>query len=238
MFNSHANLDIRMRSVKAEKIKLLVENSLSFENKSMLEVGTGSGIIAAYFSQLGYGHENTYAVDVVDERQVKECFNFRLVDDVLLPFPDNSFNFVISNHVIEHVGSSEKQVRHLAEIYRVLEPGGVFYFAVPNRWRLVEPHYKLLLLSWLPKKASSAYVRLFKLGSHYDCLPFSHKEAIVLLRQSGFDYTDVTLDVIPLMGEIEGGWFIRAITVLPKWFWRLFSVIMPTLIFVCRKPSF
>lgn len=203
----------------------------------MLEVGCGSGFIVSYFSELGYGPQGCYAVDVADERQVTEGFQFQRVQGTTLPFADEAFDFVISNHVIEHVGAAADQEHHLEEIFRCLEPGGVFYFAVPNRWRLIEPHYKLPLLSWLPQEFASAYVRLFKLGGHYDCKPLSRCDAADLLRRTGFRWEDATLDAISLVGELEGGLLTRGITKLPKAFWRLFSVIMPTLIFVCRKPS-
>lgn len=204
----------------------------------MLEVGTGSGFIAAYFSKLGYGPRNTHAVDVADERQVMDSFQFHRVDGVELPYADGMFDFVISNHVIEHVGSMENQRRHMAEIFRVLEAGGILYFAVPNRWRLIEPHYNLPLLSWLPHAIASAYMRTFSRGRHYDCLPLSFSQAENMLMRAGFQTTNVTLQAIGLTGEIEGrNALLRMVTRLPLGFWRLFMPIMPTLIFVCRKPD-
>ncbi len=46
-----------------------------------------------------------------------------------LPFPDNSFDFLSCNHVLEHVFETEKLVR---EFRRVLAPGGLCVIAVPN----------------------------------------------------------------------------------------------------------
>lgn len=232
---THAILDICSRESKAKKIVALVERNGAPCFRRVLEVGTGSGYIASYFSRRS--EIEVHAVDVTDERQITEGFQFQCVQGTILPFTDDSFDFVISNHVVEHVGTTEDQVHHLSEVFRCLEPGGTLYFAVPNRWRLIESHYKLPFLSWLPKKLASAYVRFFKLGSHYDCKPLSRREVIDLLSHSGFDCMDVTLDAIPLVGEIEGGWLTRLITGLPKPLWQLFSAIMPTLIFVCRKPS-
>lgn len=232
---SHAILDGFSREKKARKIECLVSRFSGLRLSRMLEVGCGSGFIASYFSQLN-GVE-VHAVDVTDERQVTEGFQFQRVQGTALPFADETFDFVISNHVVEHVGNATEQVHHLNEIFRCLEPGGTFYFAVPNRWRLIEPHYKLPLLSWLPDNLASACVRLLKRGSYYDCKPLSPREAVDLLNRSGFDCVDATLDAIPLLGEIEGGWLTRRIAELPKSFWRPFSPIMPTLIFICRKPS-
>ncbi len=234
---SHADLNSEKRYSKAVKIGAIVEKFSVLKYKNFLEVGTGSGVIAQYFSRLGYGLYGSHAVDVIDERTVTDGFYFQRVEGTTIPFPNETFDFIISNHVVEHVGSAEDQADHLREIFRCLEPGGALYFAVPNRWRLIEPHYKLPLLSWIPDKVASIYVRLLKRGSHYDCKPLSRRESLALLTGTGFICVDATLDAIPLMGEIEGGWLTRCITGLPKAFWRLFSVIMPTLIFVCRKPS-
>ena len=47
-----------------------------------------------------------------------------------LPFHDHSLDYVIASHVLEHVANP---VAALAEWYRVVRPGGVIYFVVPNR---------------------------------------------------------------------------------------------------------
>lgn len=45
-----------------------------------------------------------------------------------LSFPDNSFDIVLSNHVMEHI---EDENRFLSELLRVLKPGGVIYLTFP-----------------------------------------------------------------------------------------------------------
>jgi SAM-dependent methyltransferase len=47
-----------------------------------------------------------------------------------LPFHDHSLDYVIASHVLEHVANP---VAALAEWYRVVRPGGIIYFVVPNR---------------------------------------------------------------------------------------------------------
>ena len=46
-----------------------------------------------------------------------------------LPFADNRFDLVFSKSVLEHI---HKPRQYLAEIYRVLKPGGVFVALVPD----------------------------------------------------------------------------------------------------------
>jgi len=47
------------------------------------------------------------------------------------PYPDNSFRRVFSSHVVEHIPRRRAPLV-LAEIFRVLVPGGILRTAVPN----------------------------------------------------------------------------------------------------------
>ena len=64
-----------------------------------------------------------------------------------LPFPDQSFDIVFSNSVIEHVGGVEEQRLFAKEVMRV---GRSFYVQTPNRWFPVEPHLLTPLVHFLP----------------------------------------------------------------------------------------
>ncbi len=54
-----------------------------------------------------------------------------------LPYPADSFEAVLSNEVIEHVQDDRAA---LAEMARVLKPGGRLILFCPNRWYPVEQH--------------------------------------------------------------------------------------------------
>ncbi len=50
--------------------------------------------------------------------------------DILnLPFEDNSFDFILCNHVLEHIEDDSKA---MSELYRVLKPGGTGIFQIPQ----------------------------------------------------------------------------------------------------------
>lgn len=54
-----------------------------------------------------------------------------------LPFADDSFDFILSNEVLEHVIDDRACA---AEMVRVLRPGGRLAVFTPNRWYPVEQH--------------------------------------------------------------------------------------------------
>jgi len=68
-----------------------------------------------------------------------------------LPFPDSSFDYVVSNAVIEHVGGPDGARLLIAESLRVARVG--YLHTTPNRWFPVEPHIMLPVLHWLPEGA-------------------------------------------------------------------------------------
>jgi ubiquinone/menaquinone biosynthesis C-methylase UbiE len=120
----HAVLDLPSRRLKGLKIERLLDLAHRPQPIRMLEIGTGSGGIAHYFGTHPILNCEVTAVDVVDNRLITEGYEYRQVDSVELPFPDALFDVVLTNHVIEHVGDTDAQARHLDEIGRIMRPDG------------------------------------------------------------------------------------------------------------------
>lgn len=106
----YADLDVNSRQGKARKIEAILSIVLGMKGARVLEVGTGSGIIASHMSQCVGPGGMVIAVDVADQLQVQNGFRFIQVNDTALPFEDKSFDAVISNHVMEHVGDRKAQL--------------------------------------------------------------------------------------------------------------------------------
>jgi SAM-dependent methyltransferase len=174
----------------------------------------------------------------VDLRQVTDGYAFQQIQDTRLPFDDDAFDVVITNHVIEHVGDADDQLAHLRECRRVLALGGRGYLAVPSRWMLVEPHFRLPLLSWLPRGWRSAYVRMAGKGARYDCEPLTVAELEALFAAARLGARNATVIALRETFAIEGTrGFVRSLASrVPDAIWQRLSRWMPTLIYCFSQP--
>jgi ubiquinone/menaquinone biosynthesis C-methylase UbiE len=199
----HAVLDLPSRDWKAMKIERLLDLARCAQPIRMLEVGTGSGGIAHYFGTHPTLRCDVTAVDVCDSRSVRDGYVYEQVQGVDLPFADATFDVVITNHVIEHVGDAAAQRKHLTEIRRVMKPDGIGYVAVPNRWMLTEPHFHLKFLSWWPHSWRTPYLRLMRKGTFYDCEPLQMRQLEHMLADAGFRYRNVCIEAWRTTLDIE-----------------------------------
>lgn len=236
----HVVLDAPSRVLKAKKIIEIVGAERFARARRILEIGCGSGVIAHTLAELGGPGLQVFAVDVADNRLVHDGYAFSRVEGTSLPFDDDMFDIVITNHVIEHVGETRDQLHHLEEIRRVLAEGGTTYLAVPNTYRLVEPHFRLPLLSWLPASLADRYVRATGRGTYYDCVPLAHGEAIALFDRAGFHSQDKTIDALRTTLALEfprsriATW-VR--THVPSAAIALGMAIMPTFVFILKPKT-
>lgn len=229
----HAALEMASRYPKGRKIEQLLQLPSGRSPSRLLEVGSGSGWISHYFSQAASDSYEVDAVDMVDNRQSKAGYRFTLVEGTQLPFGNASFDVVVSNHVIERVGDDTEQARHLTELSRVLKPGGIGYLAVPNRWMLFEPHYRLAFLSWWPESWRSPWLRLWRKGQYYDCRPLGCGDLERRLAAAGFRFQQLHAEALQATFEIEAPehplWRL-CLRFLPAPTWSMLRRLLPTLI--------
>jgi SAM-dependent methyltransferase len=234
---SHAVLDLQSRKYKAQKIDMLLDIPRNGKFYKILEVGTGSGGIAHYFATHQKFNIEIDSVDVADCRVVKDGYNFHLVESCILPFADESYDFVISNHVIEHVGEQQEQSVHIAEINRILKPGGAAYLAFPNKWMLIEPHYKLPFLSWIPIEWANIYVKLTGRGDNYDCRPLTHVKVERILNNHKWSFENKSAEALKITFLLErpGSGITKLISQIPIGLIKILNSINPTLIYKISK---
>lgn len=109
---------------------------------NILEIGPGPGVTT---DLLRRSHPRLTCVEIdaglADGLRRRLCEgNVTVIngDATALPFPDDSFTGAVAFTMLHHVPSPKLQDRILAEVCRVLRPGGVFA-GTDSRWSLLMP---------------------------------------------------------------------------------------------------
>lgn len=99
----------------------------------ILELGAGGGFFGAELHRRGFLHltltDFTSTSLAALRKRAPDAFLVG-ADGARLPFRDDAFDAVISSDVIEHIPEVET---HIAEVARVLSPGGHYFLKTPNR---------------------------------------------------------------------------------------------------------
>lgn len=158
------------RQRKAETMRLVLKEALGdrLAGAAVLNLGCSTGLIDLHLaphvgSVVGVDIDGP-GIEAARQVAVAPNLRFEVGDAMQLKFEDECFDVVICSQVYEHVPDS---ARMMQEIRRVLRPGGVCYFAATNRWAVMEKHYFLPFLSWLPPALADRYLRLAGKGDHY-----------------------------------------------------------------------
>lgn len=101
-----------------------------------------------------WGRRNGIEVLGTDLDEATDDERFTKCTETRLPFEDASFDAIVSNMVFEHVMHPPEV---LAELHRVLSPGGAMIHMWPSDSAIFEGHCRLLFAQNL---RSSAYLRL------------------------------------------------------------------------------
>jgi SAM-dependent methyltransferase len=83
-----------------------------------------------------------------------------------LDFPNQSFDIVFSNSVIEHLFTEENQIKMAAEVQRV---GKYYFIQTPNYWFPLEPHWLFPFFQFLPFSLRVWLTQHFSLGHIPKC---------------------------------------------------------------------
>ncbi len=215
----------------------------SLSGSSVLDMGAGtSGLLLACQQ-----HGATHLVGIEVEPVLHELAQLRLAgtgieslltDGNTVPLPDATFDVIFSIHVIEHVVSPPL---YMAEMARLLKPGGVVLLSCPNRLWPQEPHARLPFLPYLPistakalctrrsqsKRLSEAIRRQYHTGTllnHY----FSFFGLRRLCRRAGLEFVEVNpTGLFAAVPEVSfGAWgqahlrFEKAFDALNRWLLR------------------
>lgn len=166
----------------------------------LLTVGASTGIIdnylADHFGKVTGVDIDERAIAHAQETFVKDNLTYRVGDAMNLEVPDDSVDVVVCSQVYEHVPD---QKTLMSEIYRVLRPGGHCYFAANNRLMLMEPHYRIPLLSVMPKALADRVMQWTGKGDEYYEKHLSLRNLTALT--SRFTRVDYTVQTVTEQGR-------------------------------------
>lgn len=139
---------------RARRAALLLETFPHLTDMTVLDLGGEP----RFWSSVGVRPARVVAVNTWDPPAVVDWVEMRRGDATNLPDDLRSgFDLVFSNSVIEHVGGHEPRTRMAAA---VREAGTHYWVQTPNRWFLLEPHFMLPGIQFLPAGLANQYRRL------------------------------------------------------------------------------
>lgn len=228
--------DEESRRTKAGKIIAVLEHFLgSLDGKTVVDLGCSTGIIAEAIAERG---ARVIGLDIDElglasaRRQRERAALFAAADGEMLPVRTGAADVVVFNHIYEHLVDP---VPVVAEITRVLARSGVAYLGLGNRLGVVEPHYRLPFLSWLPRPLADAWVRRTGRadGYHERFLVRGQLERLF----SGFRLWDYSLTIVTNPGAFGATDIVqpragRAFAALPLAMQRAALLLLPTYVWI------
>jgi SAM-dependent methyltransferase len=177
----------------------------SYRDKAILELGSSPYFLSLCLYRMCsgtlkrgnyFGPDATHGADTLVNRDsgeevvfAYEAFN---IETDPYPYPDASFDVVVFSELIEHLGVNP--VRALAEIHRVLRPGGIVVVTTPNALSL--ERFATFLRGG--SQMVDRYSPLFGYGARHN-REYHPRELRELLEGTGFVIEDmVTRDLAPV----------------------------------------
>ena len=146
-----------LHHLRTNELEMMIKNIPSKESK-ILEVGGGDGFIASSLADRGF---NITSVDL--NPRYPQSFPVWQGDGTKMGFSDESFDAIITVHVLPNVG----QIRELlGESSRVLKNDGVMIHVVPSSfWVMITSFWHIVLL---PKNLFQIYSKKIDSRSESD----------------------------------------------------------------------
>lgn len=167
---------------------LVTQLQIDPRGRKVLDVGCGGGLLAEEFARLGCQvigidpSASSLATARAHAQQAGLDIDYRVGAGEDLPFADASFEIVYCSDVLEHVNDLEKVI---AEIARVLKPGGVFLYDTINR---TFPS-KLVMIKLLQEWEATSFMP----ANLHDWRAFiKPRELLALLKVNGLESREFT----------------------------------------------
>jgi ubiquinone/menaquinone biosynthesis C-methylase UbiE len=205
---------LQLEEYRYEKLNYLprLVDFSSYKGKNLLEVGCGTGIDLVRFAREGANVTgidlSKTAIDLARRNFMQSGLKADLfvMNGECMQFPENMFDVVYAHGVLQYTADTEKMI---AEIHRVLKPGGEAIMMVYNKY------------SWL------------NLMRNVTNVPLEHEDAPVLKKYSvselkqllrPFQGYRIIPERFPVKTKLHSGWkarlfnnvFVGAFNLMPR----------------------
>ncbi|WP_320673779.1 class I SAM-dependent methyltransferase [Prochlorococcus sp. MIT 1341] len=124
LFNKLTNIAIRLfnyaRSINFIRDKWLYNEYIKNNKIRKLHIGCGRSLIKGWLNTDYYGGKDIMRLDATKK----------------FPFKDNEFDYIFSEHMIEHISYNDA-TKMLKECFRILKPGGKIRISTPDIRKII-----------------------------------------------------------------------------------------------------
>jgi SAM-dependent methyltransferase len=247
-------LEAPSRAAQAAKLLRVLEHfsasaGPSLARSSCLDVGCSSGIIthalAPHFRRMVGVDVDAHALSLARPGNVDAPAlslastapaSFATASGLALPFAEGTFDLALCNQVYQYV----PDVPHLlAEIHRVLRPGGACYFSARNLWGIAAPENRLPFLASLSPRAAAFVSRGSTAWQHRagTLWPYRRLRALAARFFAVFDYTTRVLSDPSLAELFVPARYHGVLSRAPSRLLALAIPVLPTHIWVLQKRA-
>ena len=147
---------------------------------NFLDIGCGEGLALIEATKRKW---NAFGNDISDNR-VREAksneISFKLGDLLSANYPENFFDFVHMDSVLEHLINPNE---YLKELNRIMKKNGILYIGIPNENSLFD-NFRQIIFKFIGKSRYSAKLKPFAPPFHVS--GFTKKSLGIISSQTGF----------------------------------------------------
>lgn len=230
------------RELKAHAILTTVKHfvPMNLQQTTWLDIGCGSGGIAA---GLAPHIKSIIAIDPFPWAEWSTLqslhHNLQFFNQPIenLSSASESVDIILCNQVYEHVLNPQALI---AEIYRILKPGGYCYFAGPNLLFPIEPHVFWPFVHWLPRAWAVKLMKICRSKGILDAYSTTYWTLTTWLGH--FEITNAIPFILQhphLYGKsswLKPAWLWQVFSSLPESLIHAMTWLSPGFIFILKKP--
>lgn len=187
--------------------------NLTFHAGKALDFGCGVGrltqALVPYFNQV-YGVDIAPSMIELANKYNKydnRCKYILNKSSDLSLFPDNNFDFIYSNIVLQHI-EPKYFLSYIREFLRILHPNGILIYQLPGKRRI---SVKTVIEKMTPKFLLSLYEKIM-FGGVIEMYTFEKEKMIEFVQKNGGEIIDITENKVIGHRFINFMYFVKKLT--------------------------